>query len=217
MEEKQIEPIEQEVEKDEMIELLTKQLSLLINTSNDVQMFIKKYKAQLKRTTKCFEIAEKIQYVPGEYVWHMNTSMVDWHFRLVENEFYFSSRAKFDDDGTDNREELTPESQLKIEESSIKAIAFGVRPDAGFSSDWVKNEEWWYSVDHYKSNWIRGVTMGATKEEVLKYWSVEYVKLRNRWFDNRRADLNGEKERRIAEARRILQEACGTSESHNNQ
>jgi len=209
---------ESDVSKDEMTGKLTYQLSLLINTSAEVQTFIEKYKAKLRRTTKHFDIAEKIEYVPGEYIWHLDTSMVNWHFELKEDEFYFHSRAKFNDDGTDNRQELTPESQLKMEQSTIKAIAFGVRPDAGFSSDWVKNEEWWCCVDHYRTKWIRGVTMGATKEEVFKYWSAEYVKLRDKWFDNRRADLNREKQRRIDEAKRVLQEAQGGApESFNQQ
>lgn len=182
--------------------------------NGDVETFvrdIKAYASRMKRQSDAYAIIESLEYMHGEYVWVLNPRLVDTRTnKLKLDQLYLEARAKFDSDGTDNRLELTPENQLsqEIQQSHIVAIQYGCPFGTLWHNDAEKYEKWWYRTSNYSQNeWFDSALISSVnKQDLINRWSGQYEELRNNYFANHYMEKEKERQRKIAEAKRILEQ-----------
>lgn len=170
--------------------------------------FYKELKAHtddLKRKNRVYELIESIKYLEGDYVWvvepstiHTNTNMFNF------DKTYIGARAKFNADGTDNRLQLTPETQIEIKQQHIAAMLYGNPANSYFERN-DRKKKWWYKTS-YHSDWFDEELIGSSKEELINRWRKKYEDLRDAYFENYYKGKEQERQRRIDDAKRILEQ-----------
>lgn len=99
------------------------------------------FKKNLAIEHKAVQFASELKYFPGDRVWVLASEHFDWHQKnLNPDKFHTRSRFRlYNDSGVTVEEieklklEWTPEKELDIKEETIRATAFGLRPDG---NDW---------------------------------------------------------------------------------
>jgi len=187
---------------------ISERINQFLGETESFNKDMKLYVEQMKRQSKAFGIMEGIKFMEGDYVWAINPDQIHITTLMFNHDkMYISSRAKFNPDGTDNRMELTAENQIDIQQTHITAILYGNPFNSYFNRE-AKEKHWWYRTSAYRNDsWHHEEMISSiSKEDLIRRWRKKYENLRDAYFENHYKNKAQEKQRRIDEAKRILEQ-----------